>query len=205
MAITGLGIVLMHGVTASSPWTSLLAGLILTGLGIGIANPSIAKIGLGVVHPGRTGMASGISNTMRISGLATGIAGLGAVFQNRVGSEIHTILPSAPHSLAGAVVSGGTRAAAAVFAGHSSVSPPITVVVHRSFASGMNEIFIVGAAVVFVGALSAFTLVRARSFFKFPSTGDAATGASAGQTGTATQPREAERVLPGALGSPNGH
>jgi EmrB/QacA subfamily drug resistance transporter len=205
MAITALGIALMSGLTASSAWTTLLPGLILTGLGIGLANPSIAKIGLGVVHPARTGMASGISNTMRISGLATGIAGLGAIFQGRVSSEIHSLVPGAPASLAGAVTSGGTRGAASVLAGHPALSLPINLVVHRSFASGMNEIFFVGAAVVAFGALCAFTLVRARSFFKFPAAGDVVPNGQSVELGGVHQLPDGPSLAPDALGSPSGH
>jgi EmrB/QacA subfamily drug resistance transporter len=71
LGLSALGLALMHGVSATSSWTTLLPGLLVAGLGIGIANPAIAKIALGVVSPERSGMASGISNTFRIGGLAT--------------------------------------------------------------------------------------------------------------------------------------
>ena len=203
MAITALGIALMSGLTASSPWTTLLAGLLLTGLGIGIANPSIAKIGLGVVHPARTGMASGISNTMRISGLATGIAGLGAIFQSRVASQVHTLVPSAPSALAGAITSGGTQAAAATLTGHPTLAVPITLVVHRSFASGMNQIFLVGAAIVLFGALAAFALVRARSFYKFPVGDDVAPSAPAAEDDVPHRLPDGETLAPDVFRSPS--
>jgi hypothetical protein len=56
----------------------------LLGCGVGIANPAIATIGLGVVPAQRAGIASGISNTSRIGGLATGVAALGAIFQHHL-------------------------------------------------------------------------------------------------------------------------
>ncbi len=62
--------------------------MVLSGIGIGIANPAIARVGLGVVPPERSGMASGLSNTFRIGGLATGVAALGAVFQQRITSSM---------------------------------------------------------------------------------------------------------------------
>ena len=68
LALSGLGLALMHGITTTSHWTVLLAGLLVAGLGIGIANPAIAKIALSVVPPERSGMASGISNTFRLGG-----------------------------------------------------------------------------------------------------------------------------------------
>jgi MFS family permease len=81
-----------------------------TGFGIGIVNPAIAKIGLGVVEPQRSGMASGISNTFRIGGLATGVAALGAVFQHQVTSDLASRggLGVAASTLAKTIASGGT-------------------------------------------------------------------------------------------------
>ena len=86
------GLALMHGLTVNSSWTALIPGLSLTGVGIGLANPAIAKIALGVVPPQRAGMASGISNTFRTGGLAAGVAALGAVFQHHLASSLRTQL-----------------------------------------------------------------------------------------------------------------
>ena len=84
MALVGLALVLMHGLTASSGWTALLPGFLVGGLGIGLVNPALAGVAVGVVEPRRAGMASGINNTFRQVGIATGIAGLGAIFQSKV-------------------------------------------------------------------------------------------------------------------------
>jgi len=83
MALVGLSLLLMHGVTPSSGWTTLLPGFILGGIGIGLVNAPLASTAIGVVEPRRAGMASGINNTFRQVGIATGIAGLGAIFQSR--------------------------------------------------------------------------------------------------------------------------
>ncbi|MGH2902770.1 MAG: hypothetical protein ACRDK7_04195 [Solirubrobacteraceae bacterium] len=39
----------------------------------------------------------------------------------------------------------------------------------RAFASAMNEIFVIGAALTLLGALAAAVLVRVRDFYKSPS------------------------------------
>jgi len=88
LAITALGLILMEAVSVGSSWTVLLAGFIVSGIGIGLANPTIAGAALQVVDPARTGMASGISNTCRVGGLAMGVAGLGASLQPRVGHQV---------------------------------------------------------------------------------------------------------------------
>ena len=71
-------------VHAASGWTVLLPGFIVTGIGIGTVNPVLASAAISVVPPERSGMASGANNTFRQVGIATGIAGLGAVFQSQI-------------------------------------------------------------------------------------------------------------------------
>jgi MFS family permease len=83
MALVGAALLLMHGVTPSSDWTTLLAGFIVGGVGIGLVNAPLAATAVSVVEPRRAGMASGVNNTFRQVGIATGIAGLGAIFQSQ--------------------------------------------------------------------------------------------------------------------------
>jgi EmrB/QacA subfamily drug resistance transporter len=170
LGLTALGLTLMHGVTASSSWTALLPGLVLAGIGIGLANPAIADIALGVVAPERSGMASGISNTFRIGGLAVGVAALGAVFQHRLTTSLEMSLGGTQGALAKGVASGGKRAAEALAHGR----PDIVEASLRAFASGLNEILAIGAGLVLIGAIGAVALVRLRDFYRRSSTGPAA-------------------------------
>ena len=73
----------MTAVDATSSWTVLIPGFLLAGAGIGLVNPPLASTAIGVVPHERSGMASGINATFRQVGIATGIAGLGAIFQHR--------------------------------------------------------------------------------------------------------------------------
>jgi EmrB/QacA subfamily drug resistance transporter len=82
MGLVGTSLLLMHGITHSSHWTTLLAGFIVGGIGVGMVNAPLAATAVGVVEPRRAGMASGINNTFRQVGIATGIAGLGAIYQS---------------------------------------------------------------------------------------------------------------------------
>ncbi len=84
MSLVGAALLLMHGITPSSGWTTLLPGFIVGGIGIGLVNAPLASTAVSVVEPRRAGMASGINNTFRQVGIATGIAGLGAIFQSKV-------------------------------------------------------------------------------------------------------------------------
>jgi predicted MFS family arabinose efflux permease len=94
LALVAGSLLLMHGLSVSSTWTALLAGLIVAGIGIGLVNPVIAATALRVVDPSRTGMASGINNAFRLSGVAVGVAALGAVLENRAARSLADSLGS---------------------------------------------------------------------------------------------------------------
>ena len=79
------GLLAMTLVTPTSGWTALIPGFVLQGIGVGLINPPLASAAIGVVPPERSGMASGANSTFRQVGIATGIAGLGAVFQHDLG------------------------------------------------------------------------------------------------------------------------
>jgi EmrB/QacA subfamily drug resistance transporter len=159
LLLSSVGLALMHGVTATSSWTTLLAGLLVAGLGIGIANPAIAKIALGVVSPERSGMASGISNTFRIGGLATGVAGLGALFQARISSSLSHAMGQPAQGVASAVAAEGTHGADAPMLAKAH----LTHAAGAAFSSGINDLLVTGAVIVFIGALFSI-LVRRQDF-----------------------------------------
>jgi EmrB/QacA subfamily drug resistance transporter len=161
LLLSAVGLALMHGVTATSSWTGLLPGLIVSGLGIGMANPAIAKIALGVVSPDRSGMASGISNTFRIGGLATGVAGLGALFQGRLSSALSSAIGHPAQAVASAVSAEGTRGADAQMLARAH----LTGAAGAAFSTGINDLLVTGAVIVFVGALFSI-LVRRRDFLQ---------------------------------------
>jgi EmrB/QacA subfamily drug resistance transporter len=79
LALVGVGLFLMAGLTGS--WTHFIPGFIVSGLGAGMVNPPLASTAIGVVRPEKAGMASGVNNTFRQVGMATGIAAFGSVFR----------------------------------------------------------------------------------------------------------------------------
>jgi predicted MFS family arabinose efflux permease len=151
LAVISLGLLLMETISVGSAWTTLLAGFVVAGLGIGLANPTVAAAALRVVDPARTGMASGISNTCRVGGLAVGVAALGAVLQQRVGARLGE---SGYHgtALASAVSSSGLRAAG----GRASLEHAANV----AFVSGFRLVLLVCFATVLAGSAAAALLVR---------------------------------------------
>jgi EmrB/QacA subfamily drug resistance transporter len=159
LVITAGGIAAMLAVGSSSGWTVLIPGLVLCGIGCGIANPAIARVGLGVVPPERSGMASGISNTFRIAGLATGVAALGAIFQQRITTSLSASAGAHAAALGRVVSSAGVAAAA-----HGQAKTAGAA--HVAFVSGLHTILIIGAIAVALGAVLGAVLVRSKDFHR---------------------------------------
>jgi hypothetical protein len=104
MLLSAVGLLAMRGLDASTPWTQLLPGLLIAGVGIGLANPAVTYAALGVVPTTRSGMASGVNNTFRQIGIATGIAALGTLVPARVGDAAAYAAALDEILLAGAVL-----------------------------------------------------------------------------------------------------
>jgi predicted MFS family arabinose efflux permease len=167
LATVGVGLLLMHGVSPSSGWTTLLAGFLVAGIGIGITNPGIGQAAIAVVPVEKSGMGSGINTTFRQVGIATGVAGLGAVFQASVSSKLSELLPHAPSGLGELVASGGSRAAGAVTP--ARIRPEVVHASDVAFVGAFNEIILIAAVISFVGAALGFALVRSRDFVQHAS------------------------------------
>ena len=84
LALNAVAMWSMSRVSPSSGWTVLLPGFLIAGVGIGLVNAPLASTAVSTVRQERAGMASGINNTFRQLGIATGIAALGAVFASKV-------------------------------------------------------------------------------------------------------------------------
>jgi EmrB/QacA subfamily drug resistance transporter len=166
------GLLAMTAIDANSGWTTLIPGFVIAGAGIGLVNPPLASTAIGVVHHSRSGMASGINSTFRQVGIATGIAGLGAVFQHEVGERTVGALHSTP---------GGAQALHATGAGLSKLlvsgelrttlphlAPPARGALQHAYRVGfvdsLTTILLIAAGIALIGALLAFVLVRSRDF-----------------------------------------
>jgi EmrB/QacA subfamily drug resistance transporter len=159
LAITALGLAVMHGLSVRSTWTALIPGLLLAGTGVGLANTAIAAIALGIAPPQRAGMASGISNTFRVAGLAAGVAVLGAAFERQLASSLAAQLGRPAGQLAKTLISGATRAPS-----NFGAAQHVTAASHHAFVSGINQILAIGSILTLAGALASLALVRARDF-----------------------------------------
>jgi EmrB/QacA subfamily drug resistance transporter len=172
LALAGLGLLAFTPISADSSWTVLIPGFVLGGAGIGMINPPLASTAIGVVPPARSGMASGINSTFRQVGIATGIAGLGAVFQHEITTETATALRESGHAREIVTVAHGhlgellqsgevTRIASQLsLAARDALDHAYRV----GFTSAFSTITVIAAGIALVGSALAFILVRQSDF-----------------------------------------
>ncbi|GGU62951.1 MFS transporter [Lentzea flava] len=138
MTIVAGGVVLLSIGTTYPP---TLAGLILIGVGVGVAQPVAVNALMGSIPPERAGIASGLSSTLTELGSSFGIAVLGALLSARFAAALPDGVPS--RSLSEALHSGAD----------------ITLV-RDAFSSGMSVSLVIGAIAVFLGGVVASVLLR---------------------------------------------
>ncbi|MFB9315662.1 MFS transporter [Nocardioides plantarum] len=169
--VAGVGLLLMYGVDNSadpSQWHHLIAGLLVTGAGIGMINPPLASTAVGVVPPAQSGMASGANSTFRQVGIATGIAALGSILAQQVTSDVErglsgVVPPQALGPLSEAISSGQVRVAAQI-AGDGKAGEAVGRVGTQAYVDGLNTVLLIGAILCLVAGAICLVLIRQSDF-----------------------------------------
>src|SRR5271154_1522251 len=173
LALVGVGLFLMSGINASTPWTHLISGFVVAGVGAGMVNPPLASTAVGVVTPDRSGMASGVNTTFRQIGIAVGIAVYATIFSNElqkglshsldhvkaVGNEavtwnLHHVVTSVKEGQASEVI----KSTPAAF------RPQLVHALQTSFTGALNDLFVVSGTLALVGAVLAMIFIRQKDF-----------------------------------------
>ena len=195
LLLVALGCDLMTHVHADSTWTVLLPGFIVAGIGVGITNPVVASATVSVVPPERSGMSTGSSSTFRQVGVATGIAGLGAVFVSQIGP---TTLSALSRTTAGqavvshggnhldGVISSGTVRQTAATIGNGGMQHALIGAYQYGFTTTFDHLMAIATVVALVGSIGTLALVRQRDFV--PSYAADAPVPTAGFDGAGTAP-----------------
>lgn len=171
LALTGIGLLAMRGLDATSSWTHLVPGLLIAGVGVGFINPPLASTAVGVVTPQRSGMASGINSTFRQVGIATGIALLGTLFANHLVGSVAALTRGTPLGAHAAAITSGLESGnvPALFASvPASQRGLLGTVVRSSFTASLDEIALIAAIISFASAGLALALIRSRDFVAAP-------------------------------------
>ncbi|MFJ9612522.1 MFS transporter [Streptomyces noursei] len=167
MIVSGMTL-LAGGLTAISllggeSYGGMLFGLIVMGIGVAIATPTMANAIMSAIPPAKAGVGAGVNGTLMEFGQGLGVAVLGAVLNSRFAA----LLPLA--------AAGAGSLTAALARTHTAAE---RTAVHDAFASGIGTSQLVGATAVFLGGLLAAVLLR-----RAERTGSAADGTAAAPAG----------------------
>jgi EmrB/QacA subfamily drug resistance transporter len=161
LALVAAGLALIALVAGNPDYLWMLASMLVAGVGAGLLNGETTKVGMTVIPAERAGMASGISGTMRFTGIVIGFASLGVVLFSRIAAVITTALPNLGEhdrlELIRSVASGDLSGA-----GMGSASgTALHALALKSFTEGYATLFAASAGFCLVAALITCWLVRA--------------------------------------------
>ena len=156
-----LGLFWFAGVVRELAYVPMIGGMLLTGIGAGLLNGETTKVGMTVIPKERSGMASGVSGTVRFSGLVIGIAALGAVLYGGVTDAVRRALPEVGFSDSLRLVQDITagQLAGATLPGHDAAA--VRAIAETAFASGYQWLFLAAALFMLVSTLLTWRLVNA--------------------------------------------
>ncbi len=158
LSLVSAGLVWMGIEAATLDHFWILAGMLLTGIGAGLLNGETTKVGMTVIPPERAGMASGLSGTIRFTGVVVGFAALGVVLYGRIANVIRAAIPAADDVRRSAfiydVASGKLSGEKLLLAGH-----PQSLALH-AFGAGYQALLFAGACLTISAAALTWWLVR---------------------------------------------
>jgi EmrB/QacA subfamily drug resistance transporter len=148
LAVIAAGALAQAVLREDSGWPVVIPGLVLVGIGAGLAMASLTATAMAAVPWQQAGMAGGALSAFRQLGYALGIAVLGEVFDSG-------LTHGAGSGLSGALSGGQAQAVLAR-------TPTLAPVVHRAFADGLDLAYAVAAGLGLIAAVAVFVLARPR-------------------------------------------
>lgn len=160
---SALGVLWMSRVDGNSGYGSLVGGLLLVGMGLGLASPPISNAAVSSVPAALAGAASGMNAMSRQIGGSIGVALLTAIFAGRFRDHLSRSLatsglpvPARDRLLATA----GQGVPAPSNAAHTVQGGQIQGLVHTAFALGMGDTLTVFALIAGGGVFVALLIRR---------------------------------------------
>ena len=166
----GLGFILMKfggSVAHANGWT-MLPGILLAGIGIGLTNTPVTNTTTGSVSADRAGMASGIDVSARLITLAINIAVMGFILVEGIAAHLKGAFHGA--FTVGRLYALSQKTAAGGFESLQSQYPELTsldpsgLTVHAAFTHGFEWVMLYGGVGVWILALLSFITFRKKSF-----------------------------------------
>ncbi len=140
--------------TVASGYGALLPGFMLMGIGMAFVMSPMSTAAMNAVEQAKAGVASGILSMNRMVGGTFGVAVLGAMIATLGRSKIDQLLPALPASARAQLANG-------LGSGAAPHGVPVQIIDagQQAFVYALQYGLRLGAAVAFIGAVSAWTLV----------------------------------------------
>ena len=194
LLIVAAGLWQISGASVTSTYADSVAGMVMLGIGAGLAIPCTTAAVMGSVPRGDTGVGSATNGTFMQVGGALGVAVVGSLLATRyTGRMTSTLAPyHLPQAVEGRILGsvGGALGVAARVGG--STGALLAHAARVAFISGMDLGLTVGAGVALAGVIVALAAFPARP--RPAASGAPGAGGSPGRTdppGPAGQPRPA--------------
>ena len=155
LAVAAVGCVVLATVDAQSSYWSVLVGLLVLGLGMGLANTPATTAIVSSLPGDKQGVASAVNDAAREVGSAVGIAVLGSVLASRYHRGMDPHLAGLPPDVAGRA----RDSLAYVTQASDHLGPGGFELLHtarQSFVDGMHSAMWVGALVLTIGTVLVF-------------------------------------------------
>ncbi|MBN9297655.1 MAG: MFS transporter [Filimonas sp.] len=166
--IIGIGfIIMMIGCNGNkSDWITIVVGMLIAGIGLGITNTPTTNTTTGSVSPDRAGMASGIDISARLITLAFNIAIMGQLFVYAIFSYMYVNIGTQVSkeqllTISGKIAGGDTK----VLSELSISSPAIAIdeVITQALVHAFKDIMLYSGAGVCIISVISFFVFRKRS------------------------------------------
>lgn len=159
-----VGLVLIGLVIAvDTPWWSVALGLLVYGVGVGLATAQLTGVVLQDVPVQASGQASGTQSTARQIGSALGIAVLGTVLFTSLGSSLETRLDTAgvPADQRDGIVSLVVDSAGSAIPSLDAQSPEVAAEARAAFSDATKFAAFTAAGFLAIGLLATLRLTAA--------------------------------------------
>jgi MFS family permease len=162
--VSGLGLLLLTGLSAGDAYLDVFWKLMVVGIGFGLMLSPLSAAALNAVARERSGLASSVANTTRQTGTVVGIALLGALVQTRAvasaAASLHALPASVAGPLAGLLGHGGPQVPlpAALPAGYSAAR--LHQIAASAYTDGIHGSYAVGGIVLLAAAAIAAVAFR---------------------------------------------
>jgi EmrB/QacA subfamily drug resistance transporter len=150
LVITGAGALVLSRAEAATGFGLIAAGLMVIGLGLGLAMPTAVDAILGALPDSQTGAGTALTRALQMVAGSFGVAVLGSIlnsaYQANLGPAV-TALPAPARSTVEANVAGAAAVAAHL---PGALAGSLVRAAHSAYASGMSEVTVVCAVLMVV-------------------------------------------------------